>query len=121
MGRFWAITNLRYDMGELAFKGHGQVAYNAARGKYVGTWIDSISDTMTNMEGDYDTETSTLTMMAEAVGPDGTPMTLRMVTVHSSETTKEFAMAIPSPAAEGEWITLMEIAYTKMADEESEK
>ncbi len=112
LGRFWMVSDLRYElMGEM-FHGHGQMTYDSKKKKYVGTWIDSMSDFLNTIEGDYDKKSKTLTMIISSKGPQGEDVKMKMVTRTTSETTKEFRMTM---MAEPKEIPLLEISYTKRA------
>jgi len=54
-GPFWVITELQMDMGPMGlYQGHGTNGFDAERGKYIATWSDSMSSTLSLMEGEHD-------------------------------------------------------------------
>ena len=56
------------------FKGVGTTGYDPSKKKYVSTWIDTMSPTITISEGTYDAKTKTLTATMEEVDPSGKKM-----------------------------------------------
>ncbi|MBL4771011.1 MAG: DUF1579 family protein [Planctomycetes bacterium] len=70
LGPYWIKSEFRMDMGEKGvYEGHGCYGYDVASGKYVGTWIDSSSSNLAQMEGDMDLASRTMVM--NWMGPDG--------------------------------------------------
>ena len=62
IGGFWLISRFRCDFAGTPFEGSAVTGYDPKKKKYVGTWIDSMSNYITVMEGDFDEATRTLTM-----------------------------------------------------------
>jgi hypothetical protein len=52
-------------MKEMTFRGHGMDAYDNAKKKFVGTWIDNMGTGVMMSEGDYDPATKTFTYNSE--------------------------------------------------------
>ena len=50
-GGLWLISTFEGEFGGAKFEGRGQFGYDASKGKYVGTWIDSMSPNMSLLEG----------------------------------------------------------------------
>ena len=55
-GPFWIVTDFRSEMMGMPYEGHGCHGYDPKKGKYVGTWIDSMRPGLQVMEGHYDEE-----------------------------------------------------------------
>ncbi|HPF13437.1 MAG: DUF1579 family protein [Planctomycetes bacterium] len=83
-GPFWTASHFACDMGGMQFEGFGSMGYDTTKEKFIGTWIDNMSTSLTLMEGDFDKETGLLTMRWE--GPD---MTGKMVPNRSEGTFHE--------------------------------
>jgi hypothetical protein len=66
--------------------------YDAAKKKYVGVWIDSMSTAPMVMEGTFDAAKKTLTMVGDGPGPDGKPTKHRTVSEWKDEDTIHFGM-----------------------------
>jgi hypothetical protein len=68
LGGFWVINEVRGDMGGMTFDAIQTIGYNAAKKKYVGTWVDSMMDFLWHYEGDVDHTGTKLVLVAE--GPN---------------------------------------------------
>ena len=51
-GDKWMTTHFSAEMMGMPFEGHGMIGWDAAKKRYVGTWIDVFSESMVQMEGD---------------------------------------------------------------------
>lgn len=71
IGGFWTQAHFRCDFMGAPYEGTGCVGYDSARNKYVGTWIDSMSDHLAVMEGERNPETGALEMHWQSPGEDG--------------------------------------------------
>jgi hypothetical protein len=111
-GGMWQFSVFRGEFGGQPYTGHGQMGYDPQKKKYVGTWIDSMSPYLNLMEGDYDAETKTMTMISKSTNPEtGKPMTSRNVTQFHEDGSRTFT--IYGPDDSGEEMKMMEIVYTR--------
>ena len=69
LGDFWLSFVYRSQINDKPFVGHGMIGYDPAKKKYVGTWVDSMSPYMSQLEGRADAKTNTLTMEVSGVDP----------------------------------------------------
>ena len=116
MGPFWLVSDFTGNVAGAEFSGRGQFGYDPVGKKYIGTWIDTMTPYMASMEGDYDAETKTLTMVSTARDPmTGEIATSTNVTKFVDENTKVFTMYRGGPDDEDRF-KMMEIEY-KRADE----
>ena len=69
-GPFWAISTFNSEFMGMPYSGHGNHGFDPGKGKYLGTWIDNMSPTLSIMEGEYDDESKMIVMHWE--GPDMT-------------------------------------------------
>jgi hypothetical protein len=113
IGGLWVIDDFKGSMGGADFHGHGATGYDPAKGKYVGTWIDSLSTSVMFMEGTYDAAKKTLTMSGMGPGMDGKPVMHRMVSTDKDANTRVFEMFAPGP--DGKEMKIMTITYTRRA------
>jgi hypothetical protein len=112
VGGFWAVPIVKGEIpipGAPAgqpFEGQGQFGYDAAKGKYVGTWIDSMMPFLWTYEGSVDASGKTLTF--EAMGPSCTDPTrmARYRDVHEflDRSTRRMSSATE---VDGKWIQMM--------------
>jgi hypothetical protein len=79
LGGLWLAGSLESDLGGQKFYGKSMDTYDAGKKKYVGFWFDSMGTTPLTMEGSYDRDKKTLTMVGKGPGMDGKPTTWRSV------------------------------------------
>jgi len=82
VGPFWTQARFECELMGQPYVGTGHMGYDPAKGKYVGTWVDSMSSFFALMEGETSADGKTLVMHWTA--PD---MTGRM-SPHRSETVR---------------------------------
>lgn len=111
LGGIWMVSNFKADFGGLPFEGKGMDTYDAAKKKYVGVWVDSMSTTPMVSEGTYDKDKKTLTMVADAPGPDGKPAKYRMVSEYKDMDNYTFTMYVSGK--DGKENLMMTIAYKR--------
>jgi hypothetical protein len=108
----WLITEFKADLGGLPYAGHGLYGYDAAKKKYVGTWVDSMSAQLTVMEGDYDADTKTMTLFSEGIDPaTGQKAKMKYVGRVLEDGSRDFTLSQQN--ADGEFAKMMHIAYTR--------
>ncbi|MEQ8211941.1 MAG: DUF1579 domain-containing protein [Lacipirellulaceae bacterium] len=116
LGDFWMLSDFEMDMGGMKYKGRGQYGYDPKKKKYVGTWVDNMSPYLSTMEGDYDVETHTLTMVSTGINMmTGKEQKSKMVSKYIDENTKHFEIHHAVEGEEGKWWKAMEISYKKRA------
>jgi Protein of unknown function (DUF1579) len=94
IGGFWTQSRFETSFGGQPYVGTGCVGYDSQTKKYVGTWIDSMSEFFSLMEGEKDAKTGAIVMRYMA--PDmesGKLVPHRIETVHGTDTyTSSFFM-----------------------------
>ena len=114
LGKLWLISDFESDFGGLKFAGHGQSGWDPLKKKYVGTWIDTMSPFVQTMEGDYDEDSHTLTMISTGIDPQtGKEAKSKMITRYTSDDEKTFELHMPVEGEDGKWWKMMEIKYTR--------
>lgn len=111
LGGLWLLDDFTADFGDSQFQGHGVTGYDPAKGKYVGTWIDSWTPSVMTLEGSYDQAGKVLTMRGMGMGTDGKPAMHRMVTTHKDDNTMVFEMFVSGVT--GKEVQVMKITYTR--------
>jgi Protein of unknown function (DUF1579) len=112
-GGLWLLSEFKGEFGGLPFQGRGQTSYDAAKKKYVGTWVDSMVTTPMLMEGTYDEAAKTMTMTGDSVDMTGKTAKAKMVTVYKNDGARVFTMSMKSDTTGPEFVKMMEITYTK--------
>jgi hypothetical protein len=92
LGGMWLSSVLEGEAGGQKFSGRGFDGYDAAKKKYVGVWIDSISASPMTMEGTYDKEKKVLSMNGEGPGMDGKPTKYKSTTEFKDADTMVMSM-----------------------------
>lgn len=113
VGDLWLVTQFKGEFAGTPFEGRGQYGYDPQKGKYIGTWIDSMDAQMMALEGTYDDKARTLTMHATFEGPDGQPALARNVTEYKEDGSRVFTFSMKSDATGDDYVKVMEITYTK--------
>ncbi|HEX8793675.1 MAG TPA: DUF1579 domain-containing protein [Polyangiaceae bacterium] len=90
----WLVMDFRTDTG---FEGHGIYGFDPVRGKYVGTWVDTMRPVLAQLEGTWDAEKRTMTFVGEMKTPDGRTMRWREVTEQVDPRTQVFRTYVPTP------------------------
>lgn len=80
LGGLWLTSTFDGEFGGLKFSGRGFDTFDAAKKKYVGVWVDSMSTAPMTMEGAFDKEKNELTMNGQGPGMDGKTTKYKTVT-----------------------------------------
>lgn len=67
-GRFLQ-DHVKGDNSGMPFEGYGMIGYDNATKKYVGSWADSMTTSLSTLEGTYDEKTKTLTAISDTYDP----------------------------------------------------
>jgi hypothetical protein len=108
----WLISDFKGEMFGSTFEGHGTNGYDAKKGKYIATWVDTMSVRIDTMEGTYDEKTKTLILKSDSESPDGKPMKMRLETRFNDDATRTFTLYMQEDGQK-EFSKGMEIKYTK--------
>jgi hypothetical protein len=113
IGGKWLISEYKGDIAGTPFEGCGQNGYDVKKGKYVATWVDSMSKSIAFFQGSYDEKTKTLTLSGDAENPEtGDPMSLRLETQFTGDDTRVFSEFVRM-GDQKDYVKLMEIKYTR--------
>ena len=112
-GGLWVVSKFEGSLGDLKFEGRGQFGYDLAKKKYVGTWIDSVSTSLSVLEGSYDAKSRTMTYVGDGYDPESkSRYTQKMVTTRKDDGTRVFTLFMKLDGSDDD-IKVMEVAYTK--------
>ena len=91
-------------MGGQKFVGHGQMGYDPAKKKFIGTWVDSMSTSLAQMDGTYDEATKELTMVMTMADPaTGKDTKAKTVSKYMDDNTRQFTMYMETPGVGDGW------------------
>lgn len=111
VGGLWLVTDFKSEMMGQPFQGHGVSGYDAAKKKYVGTWVDSMSSGLNLGESTYDPKTKTMTGVMEGPDMSGKMEKMKTVTEWKDADTRIFTMYTTGP--DGKEATAMRITYKR--------
>lgn len=118
VGDYWVVSTFEGDMGGQPFVGHGQMGYDPAKKKFIGTWIDSMSTSLAQMDGTYDESTQELTMVMTMLDPATNKDTkAKTVSKYVDDNTRQFTMYMETPGVGDGWMKSMEVTYKRQARE----
>ena len=92
VGGLWLSSDLQSDLFGQKFYGKGLDSYDAAKKKYVGVWVDSMTTSPLFMEGTYDKGKKTLTLEGDGPGMDGKSTKYKSVSQMPDDDTINFSM-----------------------------
>lgn len=118
LGDLWLISDFEGDFGGMPFTGHSQIGYDPAKGSYVMSWVDSMNPRLSTMTGSYDADSKTFTFVGKAFDQ----MLNKEVDQMTSSTLidedhKRFKLQMKAPEYGDDWVTFMEIDYTRRKDD----
>jgi Protein of unknown function (DUF1579) len=69
VGEFWTMTEVKSTMMQKPFVGNMTMGYDAEKGKFIATWVDSMTGKLWEYEGMLDDSQKVLTLETEGVCP----------------------------------------------------
>ena len=112
LGRFWTVSLFESDFMGLPFAGRATTGFDPKRGKWVGTWVDSMMPHMFVMEGERDAESGIVTMHCDGPAPmTGDMVPYRSTTENLADGRRRFEMFMTLPEA-GE-VKMFSYVYTR--------
>lgn len=94
LGGLWLAGSMESDMGGQKLLGKSLDTYDPAKKKYIAVWADNMSTTPMIMEGAYDKEKKTLTLIGDSLGMDGKPAKWKSVSTMPDNDTIQFSMFV---------------------------
>ena len=110
-GGLCLITDFKGDMMGMTFEGHGVTAWDPAKKKYVGSWVDSMSQGMATTEGTFDPATKKMESWMEARDMTGQLAKTRSIDEHPDPDHRTMTMFMKGP--DGKEAQGMKISYTR--------
>jgi hypothetical protein len=122
VGDYWIVSTYEGDFAGQTFVGHSQMGYDPAKKKFIGTWIDSMSTSLAQMDGTYDEATQELTMVMTMLDPaTGKDTKAKTVSKYIDDNTRQFTMYMETPGVGEGWMKSMEVTYKKRQAREGKK
>jgi hypothetical protein len=111
MGGLWMQSSFSSDMGGVPFEGSGLFGYDPAKGRHVGTWVDSMVMSQAFPQGTCKDHCREVTMTFMGVGMDGKPCAYKEVSTQVDADHRTMTMYVKGK--DGKYALEMEIAYTR--------
>jgi hypothetical protein len=109
-GGLWNVSHFESTMMGQPFTGMEILGYDSLKGKFVSVWVDSMSHTLSVMEGTYDAATKKLVMKGESLGMDGEVAEMTNTTEYGDDK-MAFTMGMEGP--DGGVVPTMTIDYSR--------
>jgi hypothetical protein len=111
VGGFWLVSDFKSEVMGQPFLGRSTLGFDPVKKKYVSTWIDSMTPSLSVGESDYDAATKTFTGWTDGIDHRGRPTRFKTVTVFKDPATRISTMSMKGP--DGKEMTVMRITYTR--------
>ncbi len=114
VGDFWTVSRFTCDFMGMPFEGRATLGYDPASGKWISSWIDSMSTFLFKFDGGYDAEGKVLTMTGKGPFPgSGSPdlTDFRTTEEQVDPDTRKFEMFITMP--DGTENKMMSYVYSR--------
>ena len=108
---YFLICDMRANLGPMPFAGRAITGYDPWKKKYVGTWVDSMSPALYQVEAEWDKAGKTYIETISGHGPDGKPMHYTLTTVIESDDRHVATMKMPGE--DGKETVMMEMTFTR--------
>jgi hypothetical protein len=105
----WLVSDFKNETS--GFEGHGIYGWDGVSGKYVGTWVDPMRQSLVVMEGTWDPDARALTYIGEMKRSDGTRLRWREVTERPTDDLRVFRSFVPMP--DGGEYEVMTVRYER--------
>ena len=109
LGGFWAVPVIKGDFAGMPYEGQGQFGYDPAKGKFIGTWIDSMAHYLWQYEGSLDSARKVLTLEARGPRCDDPNTTTRYRDAHEIIDKDTRRITSSYETRDGKWLTLMKV------------
>lgn len=116
LGGFWVINTMKAEMPGMAFEGVQTLGYDPEKGKYVGTWVDSMTSMIWHYEGTLDEETNRLVLEADGPNFMTGEGTTKFQDIYQFTSDTEVIIESKMMGPDGEWVTFMSGTGTKTGE-----
>jgi len=107
LGGFWIVSEMKSEAMGMAMNGVQTIGYDAKKKKYVGTWVDSMSDHMWRYEGSVDESGKILTLEAEGPNFMKPGEMSKFQDIYEFKSKDHIAISSTMQGEDGKWITFM--------------
>ncbi len=113
LGGFWLHNEMKVTMAGASVTGIQTIGYNAKKKKYVGTWVDSMSDFMWHYEGTVDEAGKKLTLNTEGPNHQGGGKLSKYRDAYEFKSADVVIATSEMLMDDGKWVTFMTGTMTR--------
>lgn len=113
LGPFWSLSQMQYDYMGMPMRGHAVMGYDPEKKKFIGSWHESSSPSLTTMEGTFDAKTGKMTTFMKGKDPAGKNTRFKSITTYKGKDSKTFEFFMLKEGSETEFVKSMEMKYTR--------
>jgi len=107
LGGFWVINEMKIEMMGDQMVGIQTVGYDPGSQKYVGTWVDSMTNHLWKYEGSVDDTGKILTLQAEGPNMMSPGKTAQFRDIYEFKSKDHIAISSDMQGEDGKWVTFM--------------
>jgi Protein of unknown function (DUF1579) len=109
-GGLWLVSDFKSEFMGQPFEGHGITGWDPAKKKFVGTWVDSMTTSLSVAESTYDPSTKTVTGWMEGQDENGKAAKMKTTMQWKDPDTRVFTMF---DTKDGKETPTLRITYTR--------
>ena len=113
IGGMWVINEINAEMTGVTMTGVQIIGYDPARKKYVGTWIDSMTNYMWTYEGTVDATGKKITLEADGPNFITAGKTTKFRDEYEFKTADQIIATSSMLGEDGKWVTFMSGTMTR--------
>jgi hypothetical protein len=107
LGEFWVVSQFNSNMMGIQISAIQTIGYDPAAKKYVGTWVDSMTDHMWKYEGTVDAAGKKLTLEAEGPNFMQAGKTAKFRDAYEFKGADAIVISSSMQGEDGKWLTFM--------------
>jgi hypothetical protein len=113
LGGFWLVSDVKGDVMGTSVEARLTLGYDTKKKKYIGTWIDSMTNYMWHYEGSVDDTGKVLTLNTEGPGFQGGDKLTKFKEVIEIKNKDERTFTSSYQNEDGKWTKLMSVKYRR--------
>jgi len=107
LGGFWVINEMQGDVMGAPMTGLQTIGYDPEKKKYVGTWVDSMTNLLWQYEGTVDESGNKLSLLAEGPNMMAAGKTTQFEDAYEFKTPDHILVTSSMLGEDGKWIVFM--------------
>lgn len=107
LGEHWVLNEIKGDWVGTPMLGVQTIGYDAAKKKYVGTWVDNSNSMMWHYVGEVDSTGKVLTLEADGPNFADPGKTTKFQDIYEFKSDDEMIMTSKMLGTDGKWVSFM--------------